>query len=130
MRTFNLFRQNPPSGHKERGSALAPGEIQVEGVEFSDGSVVLRWQTFEHSTEIFPSFETFFAVHGHPEYGTRIEWAEATPSASRPFPEQLRKGVIPPVLPTSGGGASVTRAIAQPRRSDSIWCLLSRDRRY
>ena len=73
MRTFKVYRPNPPEGYVENGVAQPPEEVQMEGVVFSDGTVVVRWQTMEHSTAIFPSWGMFYAIHGHPEYGTRIE---------------------------------------------------------
>jgi hypothetical protein len=50
--------------------------VVAEGVEFSDGVVVIRWQTHQsehHSTVIWSSVESVLAIHGH-NGKTRIEW--------------------------------------------------------
>ena len=47
---------------------------QYEGVVFTDGSVVLRWLTSARSTSVFSSLQDMINIHGHPEYGTIIEW--------------------------------------------------------
>ena len=75
MRTFRVYRSAPPADYIGTGAALPPDEVQMEGVVFSDGTVVVRWQTLAHSTAIFPTWEMFEQIHGHPEYGTRIEFA-------------------------------------------------------
>ena len=75
MRAFRLYRPRPPADYLPKGIARPPEEVQLEGIEFSDGTVVVRWLTLEHSTAVFPSFEMFRQIHGHPEYGTEIEWA-------------------------------------------------------
>lgn len=45
-----------------------------EGVIFSDGTVVLRWLTAFRSHSVWSNWDDFYQVHGHPEYGTRIEF--------------------------------------------------------
>lgn len=70
---FRGFRPNPPEGYVEKGHANAEG-VQYEGVVFSDGSVVIRWLTQFNSHSVWKDYDTFYAVHGHPEYGTVIEW--------------------------------------------------------
>lgn len=76
MRTFKLYRPNPPEGYVAAGQANLPDEMQLQGVHFDDDTVVVRWFTLEHSTAIFPSWTMFEQIHGHPEYGTRIEWSD------------------------------------------------------
>ena len=77
MRRFEVYRAAPPADYAETGAARPPDEVQVEGVLFTDGTVVLRWQTLAHSTAIFPTWEMFEQIHGHPEYGTVIRWLDA-----------------------------------------------------
>jgi hypothetical protein len=55
------------------------GSPQYEGVIFSDGTVALRWMTPLRSTSIWPDIESALGVHGHPEYGTVIEWHDGEP---------------------------------------------------
>jgi hypothetical protein len=54
-------------------------EPQFEGVIFTDGSVALRWRTPLRSTSIWPDLYSALGVHGHPEYGTVIEWHDCGP---------------------------------------------------
>lgn len=77
MKLFKGYRPNPPPEYYDKGCANAPEEVQYEGVVFDDGTVVIRWMTKFQSTSQFKSYEDFYSVHGHPEYGTRIEWVKA-----------------------------------------------------
>jgi hypothetical protein len=77
MRRFTGYRPNPPDGYVEGGYANAPDEAQYQGVVFSDGTVVIRWLTEHRSHSIWASWTEFYLVHGHEEYGTRIEWHDA-----------------------------------------------------
>ena len=74
MRTFVLYRRNPPAGHLQGGYANKPDEIQLEGVQFSDGTVAIRWMTELRSVSVWENFETFDRVHGHPEYDSELVW--------------------------------------------------------
>ena len=56
--------------------ANAPDEVQFEGVVFSDGSCAVRWCTQFRSTSVWSSWSDLEKVHGHPEYGTVIEWMD------------------------------------------------------
>lgn len=49
-------------------------EPQFEGVEFSDGTVAVRWLTAKRSTAVWASLDDMLAIHGHPEYGSEIVW--------------------------------------------------------
>lgn len=72
MIRFRGYRPNPPADYRAKGIAAPESEPQYEGVIFGDGTVVLRWQTEYRSHSVWASFEDFYQVHGHPEYGTRI----------------------------------------------------------
>lgn len=74
MELFRTFRPNPPEGYVEGGYANAPNEVQLQGVVFDDGTVCVRWLTEHRSHSIWTSFDEFMAVHGHPEYGTIVQW--------------------------------------------------------
>ena len=67
MSTHNLFRKNPDD---------LP---QYEGVIFSDGTVAIRWLTPSASTSVWKCIEDMLNVHGHPEYGTVIDWHDGNP---------------------------------------------------
>lgn len=82
MRTFRGLRPAPPADYEAKGitnSGLTP---DYEGVIFSDGTVVLRWQTEYRSHSIWRDYATFYQVHGHPEYGTVIEFDDDQPEPS------------------------------------------------
>jgi hypothetical protein len=75
-RTFTGTRMNPPSSYLDRGITPADGTPDYEGAQFTDGTVVIRWRTAYRSTSVFASFREFYAVHGHPEYGTVITFRD------------------------------------------------------
>jgi hypothetical protein len=56
--------------------ANPPDEPQFEGVVFDDGTVCQHWLTAGRSHVIWQSFDDLLTIHGHPEYGTRIEWLD------------------------------------------------------
>lgn len=58
MRRFFLHRGEDETGVSGTG-------VIVEGVEFSNGQVVLRWLTAHSSIAVFDSIEEVKAVHGH-----------------------------------------------------------------
>jgi hypothetical protein len=76
LRRFRLYRRKPPETHTAGGYANAPDEAQLEGVVFSDGTVAVRWLTPLRSTSVWPDFETFDKVHGHPEYDSELRWLD------------------------------------------------------
>lgn len=78
-RRFVLYRRQPPQGHLDGGYANAPDQVQLEGIEFSDGTVCVRWMTDLRSHSIWPDFATFDKVHGHPEYDSELRWLDPGP---------------------------------------------------
>ena len=76
MRRFQCFRPNAPAEYREQGAANAPEEVQFEGVVFDDGTVCQHWLTIGRSHVIWQSFDDLMKIHGHPEYGTRIDWLD------------------------------------------------------
>lgn len=74
MRTFTGYRPNPPEEYKEAGITNSGKTADYEGVIFGDGTVVIRWLTEYRSHSVWTSFYEFYMVHGHPEYGTVIEF--------------------------------------------------------
>lgn len=66
-----MIRGGDESGVSGTGKVL-------EGVEFSDGTVAVRWITPNQasSTAVYESFDSFEAIHikSHPTNKTRIIW--------------------------------------------------------
>lgn len=58
MRAFKLHRVEDVSGVSGVG-------IVAEGVEFSDGRVVIRWLSDTRSTVVWDSIDDALLVHGH-----------------------------------------------------------------
>jgi hypothetical protein len=79
MRRFTAYRAEPPEGYVESGYANPPDEPQFEGVESSDGRVAVFWLTEHRSVSVWISMAEMLAVHGHPEYGSRIVWHDEGP---------------------------------------------------
>jgi hypothetical protein len=76
VRTFTLYRLNPPAEYLEKGLAVEPRQPQLTGVTFSNGGTWVLWLTGFTSVVMWPNFETFFRVHGHPEYDTELQWLD------------------------------------------------------
>lgn len=77
IRRFIVWRPDPPEEYKRDGLTNAGEGPDIEGVEFSDKTVVIRWMVQDRQSHaVWADFATFEAVHGHPEYGTRIEWID------------------------------------------------------
>lgn len=76
MRRFQVYRPNPPEGRRENGLAVAPDEVQIEGVVFTDGTVSVRWCGPFQSFSNWGDWGTFIAVHGHPEYNSVVRWLD------------------------------------------------------
>ena len=75
IQRFTAYRRS--IGERETHSSLQKNpddEPQFEGVIWSDGSVTLRWLTACRSTSVWAGIEDCLNIHGHPEYGTEIEW--------------------------------------------------------
>jgi hypothetical protein len=75
-RGFTGYRPHPPAEYLAQGAANAADEPQYEGVIFSDGTVCVRWLTAYRSHSVWASWDDFYQIHGHPEYGTRIDFAD------------------------------------------------------
>ena len=87
MKRFTVHRPKPPEGYITQGHANPPQEIQLEGIVFSDGTVSVRWMTKYRSFSNWESWEDFFQIHGHPEYGTIITWLDKEESLPCKVPE-------------------------------------------
>ncbi len=71
-RTFALLRDEDVTG------ASGTGHV-ADGIQFSDGTVVLRWIHQHASTVVWSSIDDAIAVHGH-DGRTRIEWDIEVPA--------------------------------------------------
>jgi hypothetical protein len=69
MRLFELHRDHDVSGVSGTG-------VVAEGVEFSDGTCVVRWVTDRGSTVVWRSIDDVEAIHGHGG-ATRVVWVES-----------------------------------------------------
>jgi hypothetical protein len=78
-RRFTAYRAELPEGYIEGGYGNPPELPQFEGVEFSDGTVCVRWLTEHRSHSVWSSMRSMLAVHGHPEYGSKIVWHDEGP---------------------------------------------------
>jgi len=61
--------------NKKNGTKYEIGKL-IEGVIFSDGTVVIHWLSDISSISIFKNFDEFDKIHGdqgHPEYNTKIQ---------------------------------------------------------
>lgn len=66
IRTFHLERTTDVSGVSGTGAV-------AEGVEFTDGTCVVRWISATPSTNIYPNRKQVDLVHGH-HGSTKIVW--------------------------------------------------------
>jgi hypothetical protein len=73
-RTFTGFRPQPPEEYRDKGITNSGTSADYEGVIFSDGTVVIRWLTEFRSHSVWSGWRDFYQVHGHPEYGTVIDF--------------------------------------------------------
>ena len=76
LRRFVGYRPQVPQHYVEGGYGNPPDEAQYEGVQFTDGTVVIRWLSEYRSTSMWASFNDLMTVHGHADYGTRIDWLD------------------------------------------------------
>jgi len=58
MKTFDLLRREDESGVSGTG-------LVAEGVEFTDGTVAIRWKSDMACTGIYDSIEHVVHIHGH-----------------------------------------------------------------
>lgn len=57
-RRFHLVRDEDETGTSGTG-------VVVEGIEFADGTVAIRWLTAVTSTAIYASIADLITIHGH-----------------------------------------------------------------
>lgn len=75
MKRFTAYRRNISKSDTHTEVHKNPdNEPQFEGVQWTDGTVTLRWLTPIGAHSIWASLSDALAIHGHPEYGTEIVW--------------------------------------------------------
>lgn len=67
LQTFTLNRRVDHTGVSGTGTV-------AEGVQFSDGTVVIHWLGVHSSVVVWRRLDDVLAVHGH-DGATRVEWA-------------------------------------------------------
>ena len=79
MKTFTMYRANVPTETHDENQQNPPSEPQFQGIVFDDGTVVIRWMTAMRSTSVWDSMHDMLAIHGHPEYGSKLVWENEKP---------------------------------------------------
>lgn len=79
-RTFTGWRPAPRPEYAPAGLSHAGAAPDYWGCIFPDGTVVIRWATAFRSHSVWADYPAFYAVHGHPEYGTVITFADGQPA--------------------------------------------------
>ena len=74
MKTFEGYRPKPPQEYIEKGLTNEGVKPDYVGIVFPSGRVVIEWQTKYKSITIYDTWDDFWNITGHPDYGTRIEW--------------------------------------------------------
>lgn len=77
-RTGSLHRRFRFNRTEDFSGVSGTGHV-AWGVEFPDGTVVLRWNSVTPSTAIYASIKEVQAIHGH-EGRTKIEWVDGPES--------------------------------------------------
>lgn len=75
VRRFQLVRHVDVSGVSGTGAV-------AEGVEFTDGTVSLRWYGEWPTTSLWPDIRAVEAVHGH-NGATTVDWIDPQETACR-----------------------------------------------
>lgn len=77
MKRFTAYRRNISARPTHNEFQRNPDSVaQFEGVQWTDGTVTLRWLTACRSTSVWNSLRDALLIHGHPEYGTEIVWSD------------------------------------------------------
>ena len=76
MKRFQMYRRDMSAAPHNAFQKNPPDQVQFEGVEFSDGAVVIRWLTVCGSTAVWKNMAEMLLVHGHPEYGSELVWMD------------------------------------------------------
>lgn len=75
IQRFTIYRRDMDDRETHTELQKNPeDEPQCEGVIWSDGTVTLRWLTACRSHSVWDNLDDMLSIHGHPEYGTSIDW--------------------------------------------------------
>jgi len=74
MNRFTAYRKLDISDTHNENQMNDPSEPQYQGCVFESGKCVIQWLTAVSSVSVFDTFEQAMLIHGHPEYGTEIEF--------------------------------------------------------
>lgn len=77
---FRLIRTTDETGTSGTGHV-------ADGVQFQDGTCVLRWRTRDSSTAVYRSHDALMRIHGH-NGATACEWIDAVPGEAFRLGEQ------------------------------------------
>jgi hypothetical protein len=77
MRRFHLKRLEDETGISGTG-------IVTDGIQFDDGTVVMKWNTDTTSVAAYASIEDVIIIHGHGGK-TVVEWTDAVFEIDPPF---------------------------------------------
>lgn len=75
MRRFRLIR------YVDVSKVSGTGNV-AEGIQFSDGSVAVRWISRTPCTAVWDNIDALLAVHGHGGK-TEVEWIDPDPADGR-----------------------------------------------
>lgn len=78
LRRFVFSREEDVSGISGTG-------IVCEGVEFSDGTVALKWLSHTTSVAFYANVKQMLAIHGH-QGGGVVKWIDADPTEEKDEP--------------------------------------------
>ena len=80
IQRFTAYRRNISTCETHNALMKNADDVpQFEGVIWTDGTVTLRWLTPIRAHSVWACIYDALAIHGHPEYGTVIEWHDAPP---------------------------------------------------
>lgn len=76
MKRFQVYRRDMSKAPHNEYQKNPANQVQFEGVEFEDGTVVIQWQTAARSVAIWKNMDDMLKIHGHPEYGSELWWMD------------------------------------------------------
>jgi len=120
VRLFELHRDEDPTG------VSGPG-IVASGVEFDDGTVVIRWRSEHASTVVWDSIHDAVAVHGHVGR-TRFVFLghDGQPLGEAPEPvSRTQRGFADFASFTHDYGGTVTVRQSSNAEVDAVWLFVA-----
>jgi len=87
MRRFCGAHARRPHEDVETRETNKEFAFDFEGVEFSDGTVIIKWykpSPSQPTRESFPNFTSFQEEYGHSQYGIVTYWVDPEPDSVCP----------------------------------------------